>query len=99
MDLGMIILIIAVIVVAGLIFFKGKDLKQKLFTVLFVFLILFALISFNTVYGGKDISIKNISDVGKVANLYFSWIGNVFNNLKIITANAIEMNWQGNKTS
>jgi uncharacterized membrane protein len=99
MDLGMIILVIAVIVVAGLIFFRMKETKHKLFTIFFVILILFILVSFSIVYGGKDISIKNMSDVGKVVNLYFSWIGNVFGNLKILTTNAVNLDWQGNKTS
>jgi len=62
-------------------------------------LILFAFVSFTSAFDGRDISIKSISDVGKIVKIYFSWFGNVFNNLQVITAQAINMNWQGNKTS
>lgn len=95
----MIILIISVLVIAGLIFFKSKNIKQKFLTVFFVGLILFALISFNAVFGDGNVEVKTFSDVGKVVKLYFSWVGSVFDNLKTITAQVTHMNWQGNKTT
>ena len=99
MVLSLIIVGVIVLVILIYVLTEVKRTKHKLFALFLIALILFGAFSFYTVFNGKDLSVKSVSDVEKLGSMYFSWLGNVFNNVKIITTNAIQMNWQGNKTS
>lgn len=98
MGLSVIIFIIAILVAAIWLIYGLKRVKHKFLAIFLIILILFSFLSFNAVFGGKEVSIQNISDLGNVAKLYFFWLGNIFVNLKSITSNAVKMDWQGNKT-
>jgi len=95
----MIIVGVVILVVLIYVLTEAKRAKHKLFAIFLIALILFAAFSFYVVFNGKNISVKSLSDIEKMGNMYFSWLASAFNNVKIITTNAIQMNWQGNKTS
>jgi hypothetical protein len=99
MAIGMTILIISILIIAILVLVRLKKFKHEMVAVFLIVLILFGFFSFNAVFKGKNISVNNVSDVGKVVKLYFSWLGNVVHNIKTISAQAVKMNWQGNKTT
>jgi hypothetical protein len=99
MGMSVIIFIIVVLIVTIWIIFGFKKVKHKFFALFLIALILFSFFSFNAAFGGKDISINSISDLGGVAKLYFSWLVNVFNNMKVITTQAVKMDWRGNETT
>jgi hypothetical protein len=99
MTLVGIILIIAVLIIGIWMIFGLKRMKYKLLALFLIALVLFSLFSFNSVFKGKDISINNISDLGKIMKIYFSWLGNIFNNFKTISGQAVKMDWRGNNTS
>ncbi len=99
MEMSVIFFIIAILIVAVFVIFKLKGFQHKFVTIFLIILILFSFFSFYLAFNGKDVSIKNLSDVEKIAKLYFSWMGSVFNNMKILTTQAIKMNWQTNKTA
>ena len=92
--IGLIILIVLIYVLT-----EVKRMKHKFVSLFLIALILFGFFSFTFVFAGKNLTVNSIADVEKMGNLYFSWLGNLFNNVKIITTNAIHMDWQGNKTS
>ena len=94
-----ILFIIAVLIAAIWIIYGFKRIRHKFLAIFLIALILFSFLSFNAVFGGKDISIKNVSDIGKAVKLYFFWLGSIFGNLKTITANAVKMDWNSNKTT
>ncbi len=98
MAVNVIIFVIAVLVVAIWIIYGLKRIKHKFLAIFLIALVLFSFLSFGVVFGGKDISINDVSDLGNVAKLYFSWLGSVFSNVKSVTTNAIGMDWQGNNT-
>jgi hypothetical protein len=50
-------------------------------------------------FKGESITISNFSDVSRAAQIYMSWFGNAFDNMKIITTQAIKMDWETNKTA
>jgi c-di-AMP phosphodiesterase-like protein len=93
------IIIIAILIAAIWIIFGFKRMRHKLLALFLIALILFSFFSFNSVFKGKDISIKSVSDLGKITKIYFSWLGNIFNNLKTIGGQAVKMDWQGNNSS
>ena len=99
MAVGVIILLIAVFIIAILTFLRFKKLNHEIFAFFLILLILFSFFSFTLAFKDKDISIANFSDVTKAVKIYFSWFGNAFANVKMITTQAIRMNWQGNKTA
>lgn len=99
MVLGVVIFIIAILVIAIWMIFGFKRMRHKLLAIFLIALILFTFFSFNTAFKGKDLSVNNISDLGKITKIYFSWLGNVFMNLKTISGQAVKMDWQGNNTS
>jgi len=80
------------------IMFKFKGIQHKFVTFLIISLIIFSFFSFYLAFNGKDISVKNFSDVENIAQIYFSWLGNAFSNMKSLTTNAIKMDWEGNNS-
>ena len=99
MEIGGFIFVIIVLVVVVWILFKLKFFQHKILLFLLILLIVVSFCSFNFAFKGEDISIKSVSDVGRVAKLYFSWLTNALNNMKVITNQVIKMNWESNKTT
>ena len=91
--------VIAALVIGIWLLFGFKRMKHKFVAILLIGFLLFGFFSFNIVFKGKDVSVNNVSDIGKIFKIYFSWLGNVFGNMKTITGQAIKMDWQGNKTT
>jgi uncharacterized membrane protein YphA (DoxX/SURF4 family) len=99
MVLGLPLVIIAILIVGIWLLFGFKRMKHKLFAIFLIALLLFSFFTFNAAFSGKAISINSTSDLGKIFKVYFSWIGNIFVNMKSITANAVKMDWQGNNST
>lgn len=99
MALNIVIFIIAVLIVAIWIIYGLKRIRHKFLAIFLIALVLFSFLSFGFVFNGRDISMNNFSDFGNVVKLYFSWLGSVFVNIKSMTADAVKMDWQGNKTT
>ena len=98
MELSVIFFVMIILIFAVWLIFKLKGFQHKFLTIFLIGLILFSFVSFSLVFQGQDASIKNVSDIDKVTKLYFSWLGSIFNNMKMLTTQAIKMDWQGNKT-
>jgi len=99
MALSMIIIGVIALVLAIYLIFELKRMKHKLFAIFLIGLILFGFFSFNAVFSGKEIKIENVSDLENLLKVYFNWVGYIFNNMKVLTTNAIQMNWKGNQTT
>ena len=99
MTLSLVIFIVVASIVAIWMLFELKHMKHKLFALVLIALILFGFFSFNAVFKGKAIKLENISDLGSLVKIYFSWLTTAFNNVKIITTQAVKMDWQGNTTA
>ncbi len=95
MVIGTTLLIIAVIVIGILFLFS---FRHKFIAILLIGLLLLGFFSFNAAFKGRDISLNNISDVGKIAKVYLSWLGTAFGNIKTLTGQAVKMNWSLNQT-
>jgi glucan phosphoethanolaminetransferase (alkaline phosphatase superfamily) len=99
MAVGVTILLIVVLIIAILVLVRLKKFKHELVAIFLIALLLFGFFSFNAVFKGKDISVKNLSDVGNLGKMYFSWLGNIFNNVKVITTQAVKMDWNNSKST
>jgi len=86
------------IIVLIFIFSKILGIKQNIFTFIIVALVLFSFLSLVLAFNGKDISMNSFGDLKDAGAVYFSWLSNAFSNVKIITTEAIKMDWQTNNT-
>jgi CHASE2 domain-containing sensor protein len=92
MNWWLLILVIVVLFVASkLIHFKHA--KHKIFILLMILLIAFLYFSFTTVVQSHSIDLKTASGVFSASKIYFSWLGNAFNNVKTVSGNVIKMDW------
>jgi hypothetical protein len=98
MAIGTTPIILLIIVVGIWVFVEVKRFKHKIFAVFLIILILFTYISFAATIKGKDINFKSVEGLKEAGQLYFSWIGSVFVNIKTITSNAIHLDWSAKKT-
>ena len=89
-------LIVIVMVVAIWILIELKRFKHKLFAVFVIVLILGTYLGFMTALKGQDVDLTTFEGIKTAGQLYYSWLGTVFTNIKSITANAIKMDWKGN---
>lgn len=99
MVIGFTFIIIAVLIIAIWVIIEIKRMKHKIFAVFLIALILFSYISAATIFKGKDIDFMSVDGLVEATQLYFSWLGSVFVNIKSITTNAVKMEWGVNETS
>jgi uncharacterized membrane protein len=90
--------IVIALIVLLVVFLKVKHMNQRLSAIIIVVLLLFFYVSYSKVTEDQEIDYKSASGVEKGARLYFTWLGNLFDNFRTITGNAINMDWTGNET-
>lgn len=86
-------IIIAALIAAIWILIEIKRLKHKLFAIFLIGLILFTYVSFSAAIKDQDIDLKSVSGISTATKLYFSWLGNAFQNAKSVTTYALKQNW------
>ena len=91
------ILVVALIAVIWL-SHEFKKLNHKIVAIFLILLIVFTYFSFSSAIKGKEIDLKSAVGMKEAGQLYVLWLGNAFNNIKIITGNAIHMNWKVNES-
>ena len=93
------ILILVVVLIAVIwLFIEFKRFRHKMLAVFLIVLILFTYISFSAVIKNKNIDLKTFEGIKQAGHLYVLWLGNAFKNVKVVTSNVINMNWQANET-
>ena len=91
--------IIILVAVLGMLFIgKLSHIKHRLSIILLILFLLLIYLSFVRVAGGSSVDLKSASGFFDGIKLYFSWLGHLFANMKIITGNAVRMEWFGNAT-
>lgn len=99
MVMAVIIAIIVVLILAIWFFLEFKRARHKFFAIFLILLVLFLFFSVTLVFKGKNIDYKTVPGLISAGGVYVSWLGTAFNNIKIMTSDAIHMNWGGNSTS
>lgn len=92
------LILIIVLVVAIWLIIEFKRFRHKILAVFLILLVLFTYFSFAAVIRDKGLDLKSFEGVKEAGRLYVLWIGNAFKNVKIMTANAINMNWKPNES-
>lgn len=99
MAIGVTMLIVGIIVVFIWVFIELKRFRHKLWAIFLVALILFSYLGFLASIKGEEINFKTVGGLKIAGNLYLSWLGNIFKNVKIITASAVKMDWDGKNST
>ncbi len=90
------LVIVAILAISKLIHLNA--LKHKIVVIiLFILLVLF-IMTFVSVANSSSVSLKNPSGLLQAGKVYFSWLGHIFDNARVLTGNAVRMNWFGNST-
>lgn len=99
MALGGTLIIFGVLALMVWIAHEFKGIKHKFTAILLIALIIFSYFSIVSAFKGKDIDLKSSQGIKAAGKMYFLWLGSAFLNIKIITANAIKMDWTGETNS
>ena len=99
------IIVIAVLLIVGVIAVKMNHLRHRIFIIMMILLAIFLYVSFYTVTATNNLDFKSPEGVINAVRVYLGWLANGFNNIKVLTGNAIKMDWTStngsflNKTS
>ncbi len=93
MEFGIALFIVAVLIAGIWIFIEFKRLRHKIFAIFLIALILFTYISFMVTIQGKNLDLTTAPGLIQAGKLYFLWLGNIFENVKTVTAQVIKMDW------
>ena len=100
MVIGTTVFILVILIVTIWVIIEVKRFKHKLLAIFLIGLVLFSYFSFSVVIKQhKDINFSTPSGMLRASELYFSWLGSLFGNIKQVTTNAIHMNWSGETTN
>ncbi len=88
----------AIIIIAIFLLVKARYIKHKLFWIFIFILVFFFYLSF--VWSGisSNVDLTTFDGAKTAGAVYIAWLGNAFDNIKIITGNVINMDWNINKT-
>ena len=91
-------ILVLVLIVAVWLIIEFKRFRHKILAVFLILLILFTYFSFSAVIKDKGVDLKTFDGMKEAGKLYVLWLGNLFKNVKVVTSNAIDMNWKMNET-
>jgi hypothetical protein len=87
------LILILVLIVAIWLIIEFKRFKHKILAIFLIGLVLFTYFSFSSVIKNENLDLKTASGVKEAGQLYVLWLGNAFKNVKVLTANAIHLDW------
>jgi len=69
-------------------------MKGRAFLFIGIFIIIILIVGYFAVIYGRNLDFTKPSDLGTIVKLYFGWFATLFHNMKVITGNAIHMDWR-----
>ena len=94
------LIIIALIIGALIFLLKARHFKHRISILLIMLLMLFFYFTFTFAIKDYSIDLKTTGGITSAVNIYFSWLGHAFDNVKTLTGNAIKMDWfSSNRTT
>lgn len=98
MAIGVTFIILAGLILAIWVFIEFKRFRHKIWAIALILVILLGYFSFSAAVKGKDVNLKSMDGLKNAGGLYLAWLGHAFGNMKVITTNAISMNWADNES-
>lgn len=85
--------IIVVLIVVLWLFLKARHMKHQWYAIFLVLLILFIYLTGWKIINDNNIDLNSFNGVMSAMKLYFSWLGNLFSNVRTIAGDAVKMSW------
>ena len=95
---GVALFILAAVIITIWVLIEAKRMKHKIFAIFLIGLILFTYLSAAFVFQGQQVDYKTVPGLISAGKVYMSWLTTVFVNMKVITTDAIKMDWKTNST-
>lgn len=92
-------IVVLVLIAAVWLIIEFKRFRHKILAVFLVLLILFTYFSFSSIVKRDGLDLKSPDGLKEAGKVYVLWLGNAFKNVKVITANAVNLSWIPNKSS
>jgi len=90
--------ILAVLVFLVLLFLKAKTMQHKTYAILITVMLIFFYVTGSKIIAENNVDLKTFDGMVTAGKLYFSWLGHVLQNTKVLIGNAVKMDWRGNIT-
>ena len=92
-------IVMVVLVVAAIIALKMNRLRHKVWIIALIVLALFLYMSVTLVYKENELEFRTVEGILSSAKVYVGWLGNSFQNLRVIMGNVIKMDWVSTNSS
>jgi len=99
MVVGVTLFVVAVLIISIWVVIEVKRMRHKVFAIVLIALVLLSYISATVIFKDQEIDFTTTTGLMKAGKIYFTFLGSVFGNLRVLVANAIKMNWKGNQTA
>lgn len=86
-------ILIIVILVLVVLFFKAHEVRHKFFAMLIIVLVLVFLVTFAKVVLQPGVDFSSLEGIVSAGGIYFDWLGHALGNVKTITGNAVKLDW------
>jgi len=94
----MFLIVTLVVILLIWLFIEIKRAKHKFFAILVILVILFLYFSITIVFKDQSVDYKSMNGISNASKIYFNWLGFFYGNVKSLTLNTINMDWNGNST-
>jgi len=81
-----------------LLFLKAKTMQHKTYAILITVMLIFFYVTGSKIIAENNVDLKTFDGMVTAGKLYFSWLGHVLQNTKVLIGNAVKMDWRGNIT-
>jgi len=98
MVIGTTLFILSILIIGIWIIIEIKRMRHKIFALFLIGLILFLYFSITTVFSDREVDLTSVSGIIDATKVYFSWLGTISSNFKLITSSVTKMDWKGNST-
>ena len=92
-------LIIAVLVLVAIFFFKYKEIRHKIGLAAVIIFILFLVVTFGQLYFRNNLDLTTFDGITHAGNIYFTWLGGALTNVFRVGGYAINQDWDVNISS
>ena len=91
------LIVVLILAAAVWLIIEFKRFRHKILAVFLILLILFTYFSFSSIVKRDGLDLKTPDGLKEAGKVYVLWIGNAFKNVKVITANAVNLSWIPNE--
>ena len=92
-------LVIGILVVIAFFILKANHFRHRFWILFLIFMAVFLYISISVVNSKYDLDLTTFQGVSNSVSVYLGWLGNGFDNMKVLTGNAIKMDWTSSNES